>query len=740
MTHDTGASATDRITNNGSVTLSGTMSGASGTIVQVFDGTTALGTATLSGSNWSYTTTLAAGTHTLHAVATDLAGNTATTAAQPTVTVDTTAPVVTGITASIASGATLVGGQTFTLTVTTSEPVTVSTSGGAPTLTLSDGGTATYDAAHSTATALVFDAVVAGNQTSTDLLVSGLALNGGNISDLAGNALTLTSVTQPSGHNTGLIVNPSTPATSGAGTVTIVSSSQSVVTGTSGQNTFKLIAGTSNSDTSITNFDTGTAGDTLLLAGAGTYNIADYHLDDILWDNGSYAPVMWELNGNSVIGGGVVAGSPGTLVMPGYHIGGVGDFNGDGRSDILWLSNVPSATAAIGFWFMDGTGVQGALLNVGAVSSKVWIGDFNGDGKSDILFDYGSGAPVLYEMNGAQLINASFVAGGYNTVVMPGYHIAGVGDFDGDGKSDILWVANTPGAEAGIWFMNGPSVRGALVQDGPTPTTAWIGDFNGDGKSDILWDNGSYAPYLWEMDGSQVIGGGFIGGAAGTLVMPGYHIAGVGDFNGDGKTDILWAANTPGAPAGIWFMNGTSIEGAALSYGATPTTAFIGDFNLDGAQVDYGANSSVVLDNVDQHTSTIDFQTSTVVGNITTIVNGVSTNTGPSGTLSMAANHTQLWLQMSGNDLDIDILGSAQQTVIKNWGSPVTTSWEQLAQITATGDNLKLDTQIDGLIQAMATFSASNPGFNPLTTANTSLSDAAYASLANGAAYKSWHS
>ena len=50
-------------------------------------------------------------------------------------------------------------GKTVTLTLNLSEAVIVT--GGTPTLSLNDGDTATYDAAHSTATALVFDYTVA---------------------------------------------------------------------------------------------------------------------------------------------------------------------------------------------------------------------------------------------------------------------------------------------------------------------------------------------------------------------------------------------------------------------------------------------------------------------------------------------------------------------------------------------------------------------------------------------------
>lgn len=95
LTADTGASSTDLITNNGAVILAGTMSGPSGTTVKIFDGTRLIGTAKLdTKGGWSFSTTLPAGTHALHAVATSSSGASASTAAQPTIVVDKTLPMV----------------------------------------------------------------------------------------------------------------------------------------------------------------------------------------------------------------------------------------------------------------------------------------------------------------------------------------------------------------------------------------------------------------------------------------------------------------------------------------------------------------------------------------------------------------------------------------------------------------------------------------------------------------------
>ncbi|HZB53006.1 MAG TPA: Ig-like domain-containing protein, partial [Reyranella sp.] len=130
----------------------------------------------------------------------DAAGNAADLSAaanNPTgvLRIDTTAPAVSLIAASgpgiTNGGGTIGAGKTVTLTVNTSEAVTVT---GTPSLTLNDGGTATYVAGSGTS-ALTFSYTAAAGQNTADLSILGLSLNGGTIIDLAGNAANLSGAT-----------------------------------------------------------------------------------------------------------------------------------------------------------------------------------------------------------------------------------------------------------------------------------------------------------------------------------------------------------------------------------------------------------------------------------------------------------------------------------------------------------------------------------------------------------------
>ena len=100
------------------------------------------------------------------------------------------------------------------------------------------------------------------------------------------------------------------------------------------------------------------------------------------------------------------------------------------------------------------------------------------------------------------------------------------GDFDGDGKADILWQ-NSNG-QAAVWLMDGTSLRtGANV--GPNVGASWqihsADDFNGDGKADIEWQNADGTPAVWLMDGLNLIGGSNVGfnPTAAWHVVPPHH-------------------------------------------------------------------------------------------------------------------------------------------------------------------------------------------------------------------------
>ena len=112
--------------------------------------------------------------------------NISLTPAGTTTPTDTTAPLISSIAETPSSGV-LNAGKTVTYTITTSEAVTVT---GTPQLMLNDGGIATYTAGSGTS-ALTFKYTVLAGQNTPDLQATAVNLNGGTISDGAGNAANL---------------------------------------------------------------------------------------------------------------------------------------------------------------------------------------------------------------------------------------------------------------------------------------------------------------------------------------------------------------------------------------------------------------------------------------------------------------------------------------------------------------------------------------------------------------------
>ena len=136
---------------------------------------------------------------------TDLAGNALSTSGLPQsftgVMVDTTSPTVSSVAASgtgIKNGASTLGvGAVVTLTVDLSEAVTVA--GGTPTLSLNDGGTATFSGG-SGSNALTFSYTVLAGQSTNDLTVTAFNASGASVKDAAGNTANLAgAITNPQG-------------------------------------------------------------------------------------------------------------------------------------------------------------------------------------------------------------------------------------------------------------------------------------------------------------------------------------------------------------------------------------------------------------------------------------------------------------------------------------------------------------------------------------------------------------
>jgi hypothetical protein len=164
-------------------------------------------------------------------------------------------------------------------------------------------------------------------------------------------------------------------------------------------------------------------------------------------------------------------------------------------------------------------------------------GDFNGDGLDDVL--------VFTEKDGLQVglsSGAAFDAPGsgkWNSPAGLWGELPLVGDFNGDGKADMA-ILNQQGA---VWVglssgtgFDAPGGGQWTVFEAPWGGMPLSGDFNGDGKTDLA----VFTPEnQWKVNLSS--GASFDAPGSGTWTSAAGlwgELPTVGDFNGDGKTDI----------------------------------------------------------------------------------------------------------------------------------------------------------------------------------------------------------
>jgi hypothetical protein len=231
------------------------------------------------------------------------------------------------------------------------------------------------------------------------------------------------------------------------------------------------------------------------------------------------------------------------------------DVNADGKDDLVILWNNGDATAQVDL--SDGTGFDqvsnGSLGVAWNTADRFFAGDVTGDGKKDLVRIYASGTSAngqVFASNGsafAAISNAT--VGGWNDA-----WVDALLDADGDHKDDLLILWNSgSGVSAQLNLSNATGF--AQVSNNATGV-AWsasnryrVGDFDGDGRQDLLtvWPNGASASGRIELSTGRAFAqasDGVVGGWSDAWL----DLA--GDVSGDGRTDlvVLWQDGTQ--PAG----------------------------------------------------------------------------------------------------------------------------------------------------------------------------------------------
>jgi hypothetical protein len=242
----------------------------------------------------------------------------------------------------------------------------------------------------------------------------------------------------------------------------------------------------------------------------------------------------------------------------GWQIVGINDVDGDGLSDLVWRH---METGDVAVWFMNGATLSPSVREARVVSTGVplaWhiagVGDLDGDGNADLVWRHmQTGEVAVWLMDGGRVKETHVVA----TVPLE-WQIAGLGHVDGDVNIDIVWRDSRTG-DVAVWLMDGAAPKQTPVVATGVPLSwqiAGIGDMNGDGKSDLVWrqtQTGDVA--VWLMDGTSVMQTPVI--SVGVPLV--WQIAKVQDMDGDGRADLIWHDTQTGVVA-VWLMAGATVE------------------------------------------------------------------------------------------------------------------------------------------------------------------------------------
>lgn len=301
-----------------------------------------------------------------------------------------------------------------------------------------------------------------------------------------------------------------------------------------------------------------------------------------------------------------------------------GDFDGDGIQDYISVLRGTNSSWYYPYLVTPGKVIRNTMITgipimendfwptANGINNKFNAIDFDGDGKQELLIVNGNQASVYKITSSINAVNPLYTDYAatlvLNTIEITMYDRLYMGDFNGDRKTDILqrkqngqwkilYSTGTNFIATSFTFNQAVNITGALSDH-----KILVADFNGDGKSDIVH---GYPIFVNGTSTSSIFSVYYNKGSISQFyneqynynnVLPNSDIA-VGDFNGDGNSDLLLKGNY-NAAGEILYFKPLSQERLLqkVTTGHNVTTAFTYKLLTDKTSTPYVYDRSVSLD------------------------------------------------------------------------------------------------------------------------------------------------